>query len=488
LAELLQIFVRSPGGARFFTWEPPTNETPVAHLFESLRLEYPEAKHGPIDLVDESSGKMVSPTLPARAVDNRVLAVRTRYITDAVAQADALRKQEGSAFDYNHEPGASTIELVFRSPGLDRVDSLDGSGVVVKGHHRAMLILPGDFPAKPPHILWQSSVFHPNLSVDLAVWPPGYDWARTPSSLGLVGALMDTLSGANVRISGRFVFWRRREINRRAAGWYRTNRRGVAALAAWSRYAAEAPIAGYPLDSTEVDWELRGELSGTGSTVFLSRRAIAGMPEFGSRGAAWLIGQKSSRGQSDWLYVDRLAPGADQGSPAPASAVGVLLGPTGNGSVTEQYVSLPLRARVLDGNVVLRLNSGSDDLTGFMVEAEEFASDERVSSTTQSIGHPITIRGPSPQQSDGSGGADEPESEAEVAESVEPEVADRLFPRDLEAPVCMYCGIVCVRSEDWGACPDCGFVVHEECLHQLGGCPNTDCPRSVLKSQPVDES
>ncbi len=474
MGEQLQIFVRSPGGARFFTWEPLTADTPVAALVESLQAEYPHSQHGPIDLIDESSGKLVGPDVPAQAVADRLLVARTRYVSDAIEQLKALHRQEGAAFAYCHEPGSSTLELEFRSPGLDQVDSLDGNGILVKGHHRALLILPRGFPENQPRILWLSSVFHPNLAPDVEVWPPHYDWANAPTLLGLIRALIETLAGASVQLGRRFSIRRRGELNPRAARWYRRNRRAVAALAACARHDAHAPMDAYPLDSATVDWELQGQLNGSDATVFLSRKAMEGIPEFGARGPAWLIGKKGRHGQADWLYVAYVTSRVQQGSSgAPVDAIGILRG-TEESDASSSRDTLPLDAHLRGGDVVLRVASG--DLAGYMVEVDGVSSSEQSSPSIQAFGRPITIRGPSVEQADETTDAAEPGAPPEDADG-----ACRLLPRDLEAPICMYCGIVCVRSEDWGACADCGFVMHAECLHQLGGCPNTDCPRSVLE-------
>ena len=171
MGEAPQIFVRTSDGKQFHSWASPTTETPIAKLLESLLDEYPLSQHGPIDLVDESSGKLIDPEVSAGTVANRILAVRTRYVSDALGQLDALRVQEASAVDYFHEPGSSTIALNLWYPGIVRIDSSGGSKLVVKGSHRAMLTLPKDFPDKPPHILWLSPIFHPNLSADNEVWP-----------------------------------------------------------------------------------------------------------------------------------------------------------------------------------------------------------------------------------------------------------------------------------------------------------------------------
>ncbi len=475
LGEQLQIFVRSPGGARFFTWEPPSGDTPIAALVESLRTEYPRSQHGPIDLIDESSGKLIDPDLSAQEMADRVLGIRTGYVSDALNQLEALRRQEGPAFGYRHEPGTSTISLDLSYPGLDRIDSLDGSGIVVKGRHRATLILPSDFPEKPPRIFWQSSVFHPNLAVDEEVWPPRYDWTDAPTLLEFVAALIETLTGDLYHVGRRFSIRRPRELNPQAANWYRRNRQPVAALAACARQDRHTPIDGYPLDSVSVDWELQGELSGSDTTVFVSRQAIDGIPEFGGRCAAWLIGQTGRHGQADWLYVDRVTSRVGHGlSGAPINAIGILRGPGESDPQLEHDRPLPLDARVRDGGVVLRVDSG--DLAGYMVEVDGASSTEQAPQPPQASGRPITIKVPSAEQAEETIEAAEFGAPPEGAED-----AGRLFARDLEAPICMYCDIVCVRSEDWGACADCGFVVHAGCLHQLGGCPNTDCPRSVLE-------
>ncbi len=478
MGEAPQIFVRTSDGKQFHSWASPTAETPIAKLLESLLDEYPLSQHGPIDLVDESSGKLIDPEVSAGTVANRILAVRTRYVSDALGQLDALRVQEASAVDYFHEPGSSTIALNLWYPGIVRIDSSGGSKLVVKGSHRAMLTLPKDFPEKPPHILWLSPIFHPNLSADNEVWPMMYNWSDSPSVLTLVTALIDTVVGLTIHLGRRFSIRRCQVQNSRASNWYRRNRKAVASLAKRTRYRLDGPLMGRPLESTNVHWNIKGALTGGDPTVFLSRRAVRGILEIGIRNSGWLIGKQGRHGQAPWIFVERIVPLPPHGnSEAPANAVGVLRGEQGQHETPPTNDQLrPLDVHLQDGEPVLRFGSSLKPLTGYLVEVETVLPTEPTLQSDGVLRQPITVRGPYPEQARQLSQAHEPETSPEGARSIV-----RLHTKELEPPVCIYCGNLCFTDEEWGACVECGFIMHGECLHQLGGCPNTDCPRTALE-------
>ena len=72
---------------------------------------------------------------------------------------------QGAEFEYSDEPGMNfpyTIDV--RLTGVRGLDRMKDGKIVEKSDHRFRIVVFRDYPVLKPGIIWQSGIFHPNIS------------------------------------------------------------------------------------------------------------------------------------------------------------------------------------------------------------------------------------------------------------------------------------------------------------------------------------
>ena len=427
-------------------------------------------------MLEEPSGRRVDPDTRVNSLSRATLTLREGFFADAVEQLKLFQAQSADLFDFEPLPEAPAISLELRHPGLVERVVQGQRRIFFRAHHQVLIVLPWSFPKRPPHLIWLSPVFHPALVPEELAWPPDFRWEESPSLLRLMGALVETLLG--LRTSGwdlpRLLL--RRHRNPRAARWFHKHRRALLRFGRTAGYPLATRLEGLPLSSPQSNWRLRGCLTGGNSMVFLSQRFNQAFLQLSQHGPGWLLGQGGQRGKTRWFYIDRFVP-ARRGSIPPDNAIGTMRAADGGWKFRAKELRWPLIVEARDGRPVFLAGPDSTGSSGCFVEAESPSASQRSVQSEDRSELPRIRVGPTRPY-----WTQRRESATIKPEPTPQEIhfPERLMQRSLEPPICAYCDAACLEDEDWGACSHCDTLVHTGCLHSLGGCPYTECPRGPL--------
>ena len=463
------IFVRLSKPALTLEWQPSSEEAGITELLRLLEERGHTANGELLDVVEETTGLPVHPESAVASLRGRTLLVRDGFIAKALAELEGLRSQVPELLDFELLPGSSAIMLDLRLPGLVQRSALGRRQVSIRARHRALAILPSSFPLDPPRLLWLTPIFHPNLAANQEVWPPGVRWEPSSTIATLVASLGETLAGLRVATKGPFGFRANNVLSSEASSWFRRHGKAVKSFALGAMYPVRDRYEAFPLVSSDSDWRLVGPVTGGAPMVFLSRSSADALNGILDDGPGWLIGKRGERGVSSWFYVDRAVP-CYPDAVAPASAIGAFGAGVEGRNRAWRGPGPPLTLQAQGGAAVFRLE-GRAEITGYFT-----LRDGPADSTPMA---PIRVT------SGGASWTSKEESRIMDESTTEPSMqGERPYgvfsQRALEPPLCAYCDAACRSDEEWGVCAECDTVAHTDCSQQLGGCPNTGCPRSPL--------
>ncbi len=355
--------------------------------------------------------------------------------------------------------------------------SVDGRDeIFICGRHHLLMVIPESFPDRAPHLIWLSSIFHPNLMADEPVWPPRFSWKEFPSLVLLMGALVDTLVGLRVRTKGILDFATRSPLNRQASSWFRKRRRDIVRFGRNAGYPLGLRPDGLPLVSSHISWRLDGTLTGGRPMIFLSRLFREGVSQFADHGPGWLLGQQGSWESSRWYYVDRIVP-LFKGSICPDSAIGVFHHAGREWKPSWKGADRPLLSEARNGRPIFKTDPSLTEIDGYFITEGGLRSSEGSPQPAPEATRPPIKVGPPQSASDRVQG---PETVNSELASGPDELGGESPERRLETPLCVYCGIICAPDHGWSLCVHCNTAAHKACLEESGGCLYTGCLASPL--------
>ena len=217
----LQFFVKGIHGRGLLVWLPSSETTKISELLGLLKATLPTTQAGPIDVIEESTGRPIGADTMVSSLECRNLLVKDRFIRHTARHLEALKAQSPALAGFEVLPDSSVFRLKFNLPGLVRLEKIGPPRIFLRGRHELLMILPGSFPEVAPILVWQTPVFHPNIAADSEVWPPGLHWGNTTNVVALVEALGETLVGLRTATKGPLNLTMRRPLNPEASSWFR---------------------------------------------------------------------------------------------------------------------------------------------------------------------------------------------------------------------------------------------------------------------------
>ena len=465
------VFVRLSGANDVFEWRPPSGDTPVGELLQLLK-QHRYVKDGDhVDLIEDVTGLPVDPESKVESLRDGTLSARGMFVGDALQQLKALQTQAPDLIDFEPIPGSALVRIALRCPGLVRRSTLARDEVFIRATHQVLAILPGSFPDRPPRLIWRTPIFHPNLRTDEEVWPPRFTWKEAPSLAMLITTLVETLLGLRIETKGLLNLRKGSSVDHQASSWFRRHKRLIDAFGRSVGYPLSQTYEGFPLVSPGVKWGLEGSIAGGAPTVFLSQRFSQGFRQLSDHGPGWLLGQRGDGDGAPWFYVDRLVL-SYTGSAPPHCAIGTFNGTWASWKPAWSGQHPPLLAEVRDDRAVFRLDREFGEVTGYFVRRDDPDNVEGSEQQTQVVGRPqirVTSEAPT-RASDMEPWTMDAESSTDLA-GRDGNTAGTLTQRNLDPPVCVYCGTVCASEQEVGVCANCHTLAHTECCTRLGGWP-----------------